>query len=59
MMIRGKGHNSLTGHGASMGLKTGKVLLRRDVQPAEYVNPAKNQEKWPKHTTVGKTMLGP
>ena len=23
---RGKGHNSLTGHGASMGLKTGKVL---------------------------------
>ena len=23
---RSKGHNSLTGHGASMGLKTGKVL---------------------------------
>ena len=33
--------------------------MRRDVKPAEYVNPAKNQEKWPKHTTEEKTMLGP
>ena len=23
--------------------------MRRDVKSAEYVNPAKNQEKWPKH----------
>ena len=33
--------------------------MRQDVNPAEYVNSAKNQEKWPKHTTAGKTMLGP
>ena len=42
---RGKGHNSLTGHGASMGLKTGNCLMQQDVKPAEYVNPVKSQEK--------------
>ena len=33
--------------------------MRRDVKPLGYVNPTKNQEKWPKHTPVEKTMLGP
>lgn len=59
-MKRGKGHNSLTGHGASMGLKTERFcLMQQDVKLAEYVNPTKNQEKWPKYMTVEKTMWGP
>ena len=59
---RGKGHNSyaFAGHGASMVEKLERFcLMRRDVKPAVYVNPAENQEKWPKHTTEEKTMLGP
>ena len=32
--------------------------MRRDVKPAEYVNPAKNQEKWPELMTAEKNHVG-
>ena len=32
--------------------------MLQDVKPAEYVNPAENQEKWPKNMTAEKNHVG-
>ena len=57
---KGQGHNSLTGHGASMGLKTGKVLsYATRCKACRVCASSKKSGKLAKHMTAEKTMLVP
>ena len=53
---RGKGHNSLTGHGAAMGLVAKFYHMKPGASPAGFVTVVKCQERQLKIMTAEKIM---